>query len=109
MTANLGVCLVAGIVGSSLAAVANVLSGKVRNAVPLLALCAVCALARWLLRRGRVRAAAVTLLVGLVASIHAMLVLGQGVHDRAALLYPAAILVAALLLDRRLLVATTAL
>ena len=38
-----------------------------------------------------------------------MLMIGQGVHDRAALLYPVIILVAALLLDRRLLVATTAL
>ncbi len=102
-------CLVAAIVGSALAALANVLSGKVRNAVPLMALCAVCVLGRWLLRRGHVRAAAALLLGGLVGSIHVMLLVGQGVHDRAALLYPAAILVAALLLDRRLLVATTAL
>jgi signal transduction histidine kinase len=107
--ANVGVCVKAGIVGSALGAAANLLSGRATNAVPLVALCALCGLALWILRRGRERAAAVTLLVGLVASIHAMLVLGQGVHDRAALLYPATILMAALLLDRRLLVATTAL
>jgi signal transduction histidine kinase len=109
VAANLGVSLVAGIVGSALAAAANLLSGKALNAVPLVLLCAVAVLARWLLRRGRASAAAVVLLFALVGTVHWMLLIGQGVHDRAALLYPVIILVAALMLDRRLLVATTAL
>ena len=35
------------------------------------------------LRRGQVRAAALTLLSALLATVHVLLVLGQGVHDRA--------------------------
>ena len=38
-----------------------------------------------------------------------MMLLGEGAHDRAALLYPVVILMAALTLDGRLLIATTAL
>ena len=99
----------AGLAGSALGAAANLLSGKTRNAVPLVVLSGLCVVALWLLRRGRARAAALVLLAALLGSVHAMLMMGQGVHDRAALLYPVIILVAALLLDRRLLVATTAL
>lgn len=109
VAANLRVCLVAGFVGSALGAIANLLSGKARNAVPLVALCVLAVLARWLLRRGRASAAAVVLLFALIGAVHWMLLIGQGVHDRAAALYPVIILVAALQLDRRLLVATTAL
>jgi hypothetical protein len=109
VAANLRMSLLAGLVGSALGAAANLLSGKARNAVPLVALCALCLVALWLLRRGRVRAAALILLGALLGTVHAMLLIGQGVHDRSALLYPVIILVAALLLDRRLLVATTAL
>jgi signal transduction histidine kinase len=107
--ANLRVSLIAGIVGASLGALANALSGKTWNVLPLVALCGVALLALWLLRRGWPRAAAVTFLLAITATVHTLLLLGYGVHDRAALLYPVAILVAALLLDRRLLVATTAL
>ena len=109
VAANLRVSLVAGFVGSALGAAANILSGKPRHFLPLAGLCGLCLVALWLLRRGRVRAAALTGLSALLATVHALLVLGQGVHDRAALLYPVIILVAALQLDRRLLVATTAL
>jgi signal transduction histidine kinase len=109
VAANLRVSLLAGLAGSALGAAANLLSGKTRNAVPLVVLSSLCLVALWLLRRGRARAAALVLLAALLGSVHAMLMIGQGVHDRAALLYPVIILVAALLLDRRLLVATTAL
>ena len=109
IAANLRVSLHAGLAGSVLGAAANLLSGKTRNAVPLVVLSGLCLVALWLLRRGRARAAALVLLAALLGSVHAMLMMGQGVHDRAALLYPVIILVAALLLDRRLLVATTAL
>ena len=109
VAANLRMSLFAGLAGSALGAAANFLSGKARNAVPLVALCALCLVALWLLHRGRVRAAALILLGALLGTVHAMLLIGQGVHDRSALLYPVIILVAALLLDGRLLVATTAL
>ena len=109
VAANLRVSLVAGLVGATLGTAANLSSGKARNALPLFALCGACLFALWLLRRGRVRAAALTGISALLATVHVSLVLGQGVHDRAAILYPVIILVAALQLDRRLLVATTAL
>lgn len=109
VAANLRVSLHAGLAGSVLGAAANLLSGKTRNAVPLVVLSGLCLVALWLLRRGRARAAALVLLGALLGTVHAMLLIGQGVHDRTALLYPVIILVAALLLDRRLLVAITAL
>jgi signal transduction histidine kinase len=109
VAANLRVSLMAGLAGSVLGAAANLLSGKGSNAVPLVALSGLCLVAQWLLRRGRARAAALVLIGALLGTVHAMLMIGQGVHDRTALLYPVIILVAALLLDRRLLVATTAL
>ena len=109
IVANLRVSLHAGLAGSGLGAAANLLSGKARNALPLVALCGLCLVALWLLRRGRARAAALVLLGALLGTVHVMLMIGQGVHDRTALVYPVIILVAALLLDRRLLVATTAL
>jgi len=109
VAADLRVSMVAGIVGAALGALANVLSGKAWSALPLAALCAVTLVALWLLRRGWPRAAAATFLLAITATVHTLLLLGYGVHDRAALLYPVIILVAALVLDRRLLVATTAL
>ena len=65
--------------------------------------------ALWLLRRGLVQAAAVTALASLVGAVHSMMLVGQGVHDHSAMLYPVVILMAALTLDARLLIATTAL
>ena len=109
VAANLRVSLIAGIAGASLGALANALSGKTWNVLPLAALCGVALLALWLLHRGWPRAAAVAFLLAIMATVHALLLLGYGVHDRAALHYPVIILVAALLLDRRLLVATTGL
>ena len=109
VAANLRVSLVAGLVGSALGAAATVLGGRTRDALPLFALCALCLVAQWLLRRGQVRAAALTGITALLATVHVLLLLGHGIHDRATLLYPVIILVAAIQLDRRLLVATTAL
>jgi signal transduction histidine kinase len=108
-TVNLRASLAAGIVGSSLGAAATLLGGRTRDALPLVALCGACLVALWLVRRGQVRAAAWALLSALLATVHVLLLLGQGIHDRATLLYPVIILVAALQLDRRLLVAATAL
>jgi len=106
---NLRVSITAGVVGAALGAAANLLSGKPRGALPLAALCAAGALATWLLRRGRTRTAALVFLLALVATVQALLLVGYGIHDRAALLFPVIILVAALCLDRRLLLVTTGL
>jgi len=58
VASNLRVCLVAGIVGSILGALANLLSGKLPHSLPIVAFGALCGLAWWLLGRGHVRAAA---------------------------------------------------
>ena len=109
VAANLRVSLHAGLAGSALGAAANLLSGKARNAVPLVALCGLCLVALWLLRRGRARAAALVLLGALLGTVHVMLMIGQGVHDRTALAVPGDHPGGRAPLDRRLLVATTAL
>jgi signal transduction histidine kinase len=109
VTANLRVSLLAGLVGSFLGAAATFLGGETKDALALVVLCGVCLVALWLVRRGQVKAAGLVLLSTMLATVHALLVLGQGVHDRATLLYPVIILVAALQLDRRLLAATTSL
>lgn len=109
LAANLRVSLTAGLVGAGLGAVSNLLSGQRWTPVVLLGLCAVCALGLWLVRRGRTLAAAAISLPGIVLAIFLMLVLGLGIHDRAALLLPVVILAAALSLDRRLLLGVTGL
>jgi signal transduction histidine kinase len=109
IAANLQVSLWAGLAGSALGSLSNLVSGKRPTAILLALLFLLCLAALFLLRRRRPGAAAVVLLGSLLAATHGMLVLGQGIHDRAAILYPVVILVAALLLDRRLLVATAAL
>jgi signal transduction histidine kinase len=109
LAANLRVSLVAGAVGSGLGAVSNLLAGMRSTPLVLGVLCAVCGLGLWLVHRGRVLVAAAIALPGMVAAIDVLLVLGLGIHDRAALLLPVVILVAALALHRWLLLGTTAL
>jgi signal transduction histidine kinase len=109
VAANLRMSLLAGLAGSFLGAVATFLGGELKDALALVVLCVTCILALWLVRRGRVRTAGLVLLSAMLATVHGLLLLGEGVHDRATLLYPVIILVAALQLDRRLLVATTGL
>lgn len=106
---NLRVPAWAGIVGGSLAGLVNLAAGRLRSVVAPLALAALFAGVLWLLRRGRLRAAAGASLAGLSAAVFAMLLIGEGVRDEATLLYPVVILLAALTLDARLLAATTAL
>jgi signal transduction histidine kinase len=109
VTANLRMSLLAGTVGSLLGAVATFLGGETKDALPLVVLCGTCIFALRLMRRGQVRAAGLALLAAMLATTHVLVVIGHGIHDRATLLYPVIILVAALQLDRRLLVATTTL
>ena len=73
VAANLRVSLVAGWWGRPSATAANLSSGKTRNALPLVALCGACLVAMWLLRRGRVRAAALTGISALLATVHVSL------------------------------------
>jgi signal transduction histidine kinase len=104
---NLRVSVWAGIWGGALGGLTNLALGRVRTALTPLLLAALLAGVLWLLRRGRVQAAALVTVFALVCAIHSMMMLGQGAHDRAALLYPVVILIAALTLDARLLIATT--
>jgi signal transduction histidine kinase len=106
---NLRVSVWAGISGGTLAGIANLALGRPRTAVTPLLLALALAVVLRLLRRGQVQAAAVTALACLVVALQVMMLLGQGAHDRTALLYPVVILLAALTLDARLLIATTAL
>jgi PAS domain S-box-containing protein len=55
----------------------------------------------WLTRLGKLKAAALFLLMIMTAMVTALLVIGQGVHDIGIALYPVIIIIAALLLDRR--------
>jgi signal transduction histidine kinase len=109
VAARLRVALTAGAVGSGLGAVSNLVAGREWSPSVLAGLCAVCLLSLALLRRGRVRLAAALSLPGMVAAIGTLLMIGLGIHDRAALLFPVVILAAALVDDRRILLATTAL
>jgi signal transduction histidine kinase len=107
---NLRLLLRVGFLGAALAAGANAASGRLLNAAPLAFLCGVLPFTLWLLRRGKAQLAAVLALGSMIAAVHVMLLLGgEGIHHRAVLVYPVIILMAALLLDLRLLVATTAL
>jgi signal transduction histidine kinase len=105
---NVRVSLLAGIVGSGLGLLANALSERTASTVPLAALALALVLAQLLVRRGRVGAAVVLAQASIVLAIDWLLVLGQGIHDRAALLLPVVVLMAGLTFDRRVLVGTTA-
>jgi hypothetical protein len=104
---NVRAGIVAGLAGSGLGAVTNLLAGAPRSAAILAGFLVLDLGCLWLLRRGRVIPAATGLLLAMIATIHGLGLNGDGIHDTAALLYPVAILVAAFTLDRRLLVATT--
>jgi signal transduction histidine kinase len=107
---NLRLLLRAGFWGAALVAVANALGGNLVGALLLAVLCSLLPLALWLLRRGKAQSAGVLALGSMIAAVHVTLLLGgEGIHHRAVLIYPVIILIAALLLDLRLLVATTAL
>ncbi len=107
---NLRLLLRAGAVGAGLGVLANLIGGRPLDAAPLAGLCAMLLAALWLLGRGKAQTAAVLALGSMIGSVHLVLLLGgAGIHHRAVLVYPVIILMAALLLDLRVLVATTAL
>ncbi len=103
---NVHAATVAALAGSGLAILTNLLTRSPRSAAILAAFFVLGLGCLWTVRRGRVLAAVTALLLGMVATIHCLLLTRQGIHDTAALLYPVVILVAAFTLDRRLLAAT---
>ena len=98
--------IVAALAGSGVATLVDLLARAPRSATILAVSFLLDLVWLWLLRRGRVVAAAAGLLLGLIATIHVLLMREQGIHGTAALLYPVVIIVAGFTYDRRLLVAT---
>jgi signal transduction histidine kinase len=109
VAARLHVAFAAGAIGGGLGAMSNAVAGRHWSPVVLAAIVAVCVLGLVLVRRGRTRLGASVAVPGMVVGIGALAFLGLGIHDRATLLFPVVILVAALADDRRLLAATTGL
>ena len=106
LATNVQAAIVAALAGTGLAIVTNALARARGSAAILSAFFVVAVACLWMVRQGRVLAAATGLLLGMIAAIHGLLLVGQGIHDPAALLYPVVILAAAFTLDRRLLLAT---
>jgi signal transduction histidine kinase len=106
LVTNVRAGIVAALAGSGLGLLANLLAGAVRSVAILAGFLVLDLVCLWLLRRGRVVGAASGLLLALIGAVHGLAMVGGGIHDPAALLYPVVILVAAFTLDRRLLVAT---
>jgi signal transduction histidine kinase len=104
---NLTVVQWAGIVGVLLGAVSDLVTGHVESALVLLVASALVPVSMWLRHRGRLQLSAVVFLVFMITIIHALCAVGEGIYDTATILYPVAIVCAALLLDRGLLVAVT--
>lgn len=104
---NLTVLQWAGIIGGVLGAVSDLATGNTGSAVVLLVGVALSLVTVWFRRQGWLRLAASTFLILMVGSIHALCTFGGGTSDTAMILYPVAILAAALMLDRGLLVTVT--
>ncbi len=99
--------MVVALAASGLATTVDVLTGAPRSATILASFFLLDLACLWLLRRGHVLAAAAGMLLGLIVAVNLLLLLVQGIHGTAAVLYPVVILVAGFTYDRRLLVATT--
>jgi signal transduction histidine kinase len=106
LTRNVHAAIVAALAGSSIGILTNLLARSPRSAAILAGFLVLALVCLWTVRRGRVLAAAAVLLLAMIATIHGLLLNGQGIRGSVALLYPVAIMVAALTRDRRLLVAT---
>lgn len=104
---NLRVSQWAALVGGSLGALSDLAIGNRQSGTILLAGVVVVVVSILLLRADRPQLSAVVFQVSLVSVIHALCWVGDGVHDTASILYPVAILTAALRLDRGLLAAVT--
>ena len=104
---NLGVSQWAASVAGLLAALSSLATGDLESALVLGLGVGAVAGSMWLRTRGWLRLSAIVFVVFLVTAIHMLCALGEGIRDNAIMLYPLAILVSALMLDRGLLVAAT--
>jgi signal transduction histidine kinase len=104
---NLRVAQWSGLLGAALGGLANFAAGERQASAVLAVACAAFAVCAGLRRRGWIGASAVAFLASLVATVQALALVGLKAHDTAIALYPVAILVAALMFDRRLLAGTT--
>jgi signal transduction histidine kinase len=104
---NLAVTQWAAVAGGLLGIVSALVTPNLQSALVLATGMAVVVVSMEVRRRGRLRLSALLFLLCLITVIHTLGTLGRGIHDTATMLYPLAILIAALMLDRRLLVATT--
>jgi signal transduction histidine kinase len=106
LATNVRAATVAALAGSGLAVLTSLAAHDAYSAAILAAFFVSALGCLWMARRGRALVAATGLVLGMIATIHGLLLVGQGIHDTAALLYPVVILAAAFTLDRRLLLAT---
>jgi signal transduction histidine kinase len=104
---NLRVSQWAAFTGASLGALSAFASGNLHSGAILAAGAAIVGLTMALRRAGRLQLSAVVFQICLVSVIHALCWFGRGLQDTATILYPVAILTAALMLDRGLLAAAT--
>jgi signal transduction histidine kinase len=82
-------------------------TGEIDRATIIAVAMTVLVLSIRLRQRGRLRLSAAVFLILFITVIHALCAVGEGIHDTAIILYPVAILCAALMLDRGLVVAVT--
>jgi len=107
MSRNLSVLQAAVLIGALQGSVSDVATGNMPGAVILFVGAVLAAVAAWLRRQGWLQLSSVIFLIFMVTMIHLLCTIGEGVHDTAAILYPVAILSAALMLNRGLLVTVT--
>jgi signal transduction histidine kinase len=104
---NLAVSQWAAFVAALLGVLSNLATRNLDSAFVLAGGAGLVLVSMWLRRRGWLPLSALVFLILLISAIHTLCVVGDGFHDNAIMLYPLAILVAALMLDRGLLVAAT--
>lgn len=105
---NLLVLQWAGVVGGVLGALSQLATANKPVALVLLVGSGLVGVSMWLRRLGWLQLSSATILILLVTTIHVLCTIGKGVNDTATMLYPVAILGAALMLDRGFLLAVTA-
>ena len=104
---NLSVLQWAVAVGALLGAITDLATGNMPGALVLSVGSTLAVVTVWLRRQGWLQLSSAVFLIFMVTMIHLLCTIGDGVHDTAAILYPVAILSAALMLNRGLLVTVT--
>jgi signal transduction histidine kinase len=105
----LGAILRITLAGCAIAIAANAVAGLWRTVAGLAVAVSVFLIALLLHGRGLTRPAGVLTLFAIIGTVQVLVAVGFGIHDLAVLLYPVAIVVSTLLLDRRLVALSTAL